>query len=48
MHNVIEQSIEVKKDLNLCFIDYSKAFGKIQHKEMFAILNKLDVDGKTL
>ena len=48
MRNLIERSIEVQKDIFLCFIDYSKAFDKVRHARLFAILNKLDIDGKTL
>ena len=48
MRNVIERSIEVQKDLYLCFIDYSKALDKVRHEKLFAILDRLDIDGKTL
>ena len=43
-----ERSIEVQKDIFLCFIDYSRAFDKVRHEKLFAILEKLDIDGKTL
>ena len=48
LRNLTERSIEVQKDLYLCFIDYSKAFDKVQHEKLFAILDQLDIDGKTL
>ena len=48
MRNLMERSIEVQKDIFLCFIDYSKAFDKVRHEKLFAILDKLDIDGKTL
>ena len=38
----------MQRDQYLCFIDYSKAFDKVQHEKLFAILNELDIDGKTL
>ena len=37
-----------KKDLYLCFIDYSKAFDKVRHEKLFNILELLDIDGKHL
>ena len=46
--NLIERSIEVQNDIFLCFIDNSKAFDKVRHKKLFAILDKLEIDGKTL
>ena len=38
----------MKKDLYLCFIDYSKAFDKVRHEKLFNILEHLDIDGKDL
>ncbi|XP_063598959.1 uncharacterized protein LOC134775403 [Penaeus indicus] len=43
-----ERAVEVQKDLYLCFIDYSKAFDKVRHQEMFKMLEVLDIDGKDL
>ena len=48
LKTLMERSIEVQKDLYLCFIDYSKAFDKVRHSDLFDILNGLDVDGKDL
>jgi len=45
---IIERSIEVHKDLYLCFIDYTKAFDKVQHEKLMQILENLDIDGKDL
>ena len=45
---IIERSIEVKHDLYLCFLDYTKAFDKVEHDNLFQILEKLDIDGKDL
>ena len=36
------------KDMYLCFIDYSKAFDKVRHEDLFQMLSKLDIDGKDL
>ena len=45
---LMERCIEVQKDLYLCFIDYSKAFDKVRHDNLFDILNNLDIDSKDL
>ena len=45
---LMERCIEVQKDLYICFIDYSKAFDKVRHNELFDILEQLDIDGKDL
>ena len=44
----MERSIEVQKDVYLCFIDYSKAFHKVRHADLFDILIGLNMDGKDL
>ena len=43
-----ERAIEMQKDLYVCFIDYTKAFDKVQHEELFKLLHGLDLDGKDL
>ncbi len=48
LNRLIERSVEVQKDIFLCFIDYSKAFDKVKHEELFNILQSLDIDGKDL
>merc|ERR1711867_84270 len=48
LKTLMERSIEVQKDLYLCFIDYSKAFDKVRHSDLFNILTSLDIDGKDL
>ena len=45
---MIERSIEMKKDVYLCFIDYAKAFDRVQHEKILKILSGLDIDGKDL
>ena len=48
LQTLMERSIEVQKDLYLCFIDYSKAFDKVKHENLFKILTQLQVDSKDL
>ena len=42
----MDRAIEVQKDLYLCFIDYSKAFDKVKHSDLFDILQRHNCDGK--
>ena len=44
----MERAIEIQKDLYLCFTDFSKAFGKIIHSDLFDILLRHNCDGKIL
>ena len=43
-----ERAIEMQKDLYVCFIDYIKDFNKVQHKELFQLLEGVDMDRKDL
>ncbi|GFS23991.1 endonuclease-reverse transcriptase [Elysia marginata] len=43
---LIERALEVKKDVYLCFIDYTKAFDRLRHDEMIMQLEQLNIDGK--
>ena len=45
---LIERAIEVKHAIYLCFLDYTKAFDKVKHDNLFQILEKLNTDGKDL
>ncbi|XP_037779362.1 uncharacterized protein LOC119575898 [Penaeus monodon] len=45
---VLERAIELQKDLYVCFIDYTKAFDKVQHEELFNMLRSLNLDEKDL
>lgn len=43
---LIEQSLDVKRDLYLCFIYYMNAFNRVRQKVMIQMLQKLYRDGK--
>ncbi|GFO32374.1 retrovirus-related pol polyprotein from type-1 retrotransposable element r2 [Plakobranchus ocellatus] len=45
---LMERNKEIKKDLHLCFIDYSKAFDKVKHVQLFSLLEKIEIDGEGL
>ena len=48
LNMLLERSIEVQKDIYLCFIDYSKAFDKVRHEDLFNILSSLNIDAKDM
>src|SRR5438132_1095970 len=48
LRNICERSIEVNKDLYLCFINFTKAFDRVQHKKLLNMLQDLDLDGKDI
>ena len=48
LRTLIERSLEVNKDVCLCFIDYTKAFDRVRHDELVRQLTQLKVDGKDL
>ena len=45
---LIERALEVQKDVYLCFIDYTKAFDRVKHDELWKQLTQLRVDRKDL
>jgi len=46
MRILTEKAIEMQKDVYVCFIDYSKAFDRVQHEALFEMLESLDLDSK--
>ncbi|GFN73579.1 endonuclease-reverse transcriptase [Plakobranchus ocellatus] len=45
---LMERTIEVQKDLYLCFIDYSSAFDKVRHSDLFDTFLRQNCDDKDL
>ena len=45
---LFERAIEQPKDFYMCFIDYSKAFYKVKHEELFQLMEGIDLDGKDI
>ena len=43
-----ERSIQMQKNVFICFLDYVKAFDKVQHKTLIEMLELLDIDSKEL
>ena len=48
LSTLIERSLQVQRNLYLCFIDYSKAFDCVKHRDLFSILHNLNIEGKDL
>src|SRR5437870_11073996 len=48
LRNIYERSIEVNKDLYLCFIDFTNAFDRVRHTMLLNMLQDLDLDGKDI
>lgn len=42
---MIQRALAVNRELFLCFIDYEKAFDKVQHEKLVQILQKYQIDG---
>ena len=46
LRQIIARTLEVNKDLYVCFIDYKKAFVRVRHEAIITILQQLNTDGK--
>jgi len=45
---LIQKCNDQRKDIMMCFIDYEKAFDRVQHHILIQILNRLDIDQKDI
>ena len=43
IHWIIEKSREFKENIYLCFIDYTKVFGCVDHKKLWKILKEIEI-----
>ena len=48
LKNLVERAIEMKRDVFLCFVDYTKAFDKVRHDSLFKDLKTLNLPGKDI
>ena len=48
LKNLAERCIEVNKNLYCCFIDFTKAFDRVQHNILFELLSDLEVQDRDL
>ncbi|XP_055384420.1 uncharacterized protein LOC129614059 [Condylostylus longicornis] len=45
---LVENCKDVQKDVFICFIDYEKAFDRVQHDKLIEILQNMDIDQKEI
>ena len=45
---IMEKAIEKQKDINICFIDYVKAFDGVKHQELINVLEQIGIDKKNI
>ena len=43
-----QRSIQMKTDIYLCFVDYTKAFDRVVYNELMHFLDELELDDKDL
>ena len=48
MSMIGERYLEKQKDVYICFIDYEKAFDRVNHATMIECLKDIGIDGKDL
>ena len=40
---IIEKAREFQKNISFCFIDYAKAFDRVNHNKLWKILKKMEI-----
>ena len=48
LRTIYERYLDNDKDVYVCFIDYEKAFDRVNHEKMIECLKQIDIDGKDL
>ena len=48
LRTICERSLELQKDVYICFIDYTKTFDRIKQIKMIECLQEIDIDEKDL
>ena len=43
IHWIIEKTREFQKNMNFCFIDYAKAFDRVDHNKLWEILKEMGI-----
>lgn len=46
LRTLTERLVVINRDLCLCFIDYTNAFGKVKHDTIIRMLENLNIDGE--
>ena len=45
---IIERTIEMQKDMYMCFVDFEKAFDMVRHEDLIRILQRIGLDEKDI
>lgn len=45
---IAERYLEVRRELYVCFVDYKKAFDRIEHPKLIGILQEIGLDGRDI
>ena len=45
---ICKRSIEMQRDLCICFVGYTKAFDRVNHEQLLEMLQNLDIYGKDI
>jgi hypothetical protein len=45
---LVEKCLDMNHNLYICFIDFKKAFDKVQHQKLIEILQQLGLDGRDI
>ena len=48
LRTVCEWAIDLRKDVYICFIDYTKAFDRVKHSKIIECLSEIGIDDKDL
>ena len=48
IRTIFERKLDVQQDVYLCFIDYTKAFDRVNHTKLIECLKEIGVDNKDL
>ncbi|GFR92663.1 RNA-directed DNA polymerase from mobile element jockey-like [Elysia marginata] len=48
LRNTCERLMDCQKDLNLCFIDYAKAFDRVNHEKLMEVLAKAGIQSHAI
>ena len=43
---LLERSLQMQRDIFLCFVDYQKAFDRVKHNKVIHLLDDFDIDKK--
>lgn len=45
---IMERTVEMQRDVFICFLDFEKAFDTVRHEPLMKMLSDIGMDGKDL